>query len=481
MLFNSYVFIFGFLPVTLIVFFVLTRFYSQKAAKIWLTLASIFFYGYWNIAYLPLLLLSIAFNYYLGRAINATKPKSREAKILLWLGILADVGLIVYYKYAGFFVASANSLLNLDFAIPAVILPLGISFYTFTQIAYLVDSYKGETKDYDFLTYILFISFYPQLIAGPLLLHTELIPQLQESKTFTLSYENLVQGFAWFCLGLAKKLLFADAVSVLVAPVFDNAAEVSFFEAWLGALSYTLQLYFDFSGYSDMAIGLALMLNIHLPINFNSPYKATSIIEFWRRWHITLSRFLRDYLYIPLGGNRLGETRRYINLMITMLLGGLWHGAGWTFVIWGGLHGAFLIINHAWRKLGFAMPALLGWLITFTGVVVSWVFFRASSIQDATEILLAMSGTEQILIPSSYQNLLQGLSTLGVRFVDDLPYWRDPKIVVVLLLCVMLLPNTQQIMKYFKPNLWWVMGMSFVATLSLLSMNRISEFLYFQF
>jgi alginate O-acetyltransferase complex protein AlgI len=480
MLFNSYVFICVFLPITLIGFFLITQRYSQQAAKIWLTLASLFFYGYWNIAYLPLLLLSMAFNFYCGRAISAEKPEGKAARALLWLGIASNLGLIIYYKYAGFFVASANGLFNTDFILPAIILPLGISFYTFTQIAYLVDAYRGETKDYDFLTYVLFISFYPQLIAGPLLLHTELMPQLQEQKTFTLSHVNLVRGITWFCLGLAKKLLIADTVAVWAAPVFNHAAQASFLEAWFGALSYTLQLYFDFSGYSDMAIGLALMLNIHLPINFDSPYKARSIIEFWRRWHMTLSRFLRDYLYISLGGNRFGETRRYLNLMITMLLGGLWHGAGWTFVVWGGLHGAFLVINHGWRKLGITMPAILAWLITFIAIVVGWVFFRASSIQDAVSLLLAMLGTKQILIPVGSESFLQWLPLPGVKFTA-LPYWSDPKVLVALLLCVTLLPNTQQIMNYFKPNVWWAIGVSFIAALSLFSMNRISEFLYFQF
>lgn len=240
-------------------------------------------------------------------------------------------------------------------------------------------------------------------------------------------------------------------------------------------------MYFDFSGYSDMAIGLALMLNIHLPINFDSPYKARSIVEFWRRWHMTLSRFLRDYLYIPLGGNRLGETHRHLNLLITMLLGGLWHGAGWTFLVWGGLHGAFLVINHGWRKLGIAIPAGLAWLITFIAVVVSWVFFRASSLQDAVTLLLAMSGTKQILVPIDYERYLQWLPLPGVKFTAFLPYWSDPRVLVALLFCVMLLPNTQQIMNYFKPNLWWAVGVSFIAILSLFSMNRISEFLYFQF
>lgn len=341
MLFNSYAFIFGFLPITLLLFFAISQLSSYKWAKLWLIVASIFFYGYWNVAYLPLLLLSIAVNYYLGKTISEVEPKSKLAGFLLLLGLCTNLGLISYYKYAGFFVASANHLLGLNFAIPVIVLPLGISFYTFTQIAYLVDSYRGETEEYDFPTYTLFISFFPQLIAGPLLLHNELIPQFQKARSFALIPENLVRGLAWFCLGLAKKLLIADTVSVLVAPVFDHASQVSLLEAWLGSLSYTLQLYFDFSGYSDMAIGLALMMNIQLPINFDSPYKATSIVDFWRRWHITLSRFLRNYLYIPLGGNRRGEICRYVNLFITMLLGGLWHGAGWTFVVWGGLHGVF--------------------------------------------------------------------------------------------------------------------------------------------
>ncbi len=481
MLFNSYIFIFGFLPITTVVFFYLTRHYSPQIAKIWLTLASLFFYGYWNIAYLPLLVLSILFNYYLGKYIGHAKPQSRHAKALLWLGIGCNLGLIAYYKYAGFFAASLSGLLNLNLVIPTIILPLGISFYTFTQIAYLVDCYRQETKDYDFLTYILFISFFPQLIAGPLLLHSELIPQLEDTKTYTLSFKNLSMGLTWFFLGLAKKLLIADAVAPWANATFENAANASFFQAWVGALSYTLQLYFDFSGYSDMAIGLALMFNLQLPLNFDSPYKAISIIDFWRRWHMTLSRFLRDYLYIPLGGNRYGEVRRYTNLMITMLLGGLWHGAGWTFVIWGGLHGLFLVINHGWRKLNWRLPAVLGWTITFFAVVVSWVFFRASSFQDAMHLLSAMLGGKPIILPSGFQSLLQWLSPLGVQFSNQLVYQGNPKLLILLLLGVVLLPNTQQIMRHFKPNWWWAFAISIVASLSLFSLNRVSEFLYFQF
>lgn len=481
MLFNSYVFIFAFLPITLVLFFAISRYCSYHWAKLWLVIASILFYGYWNVAYLPLLLLSIAFNYYLGKTIGEIGPKARLTRFLLLLGVCTNLGLITYYKYVGFLISSTNHLLDLNLVIPTVILPLGISFYTFTQIAYLVDSYRGETKGYDFLTYALFIFFFPQLIAGPLLLHSELIPQFQKENRFALIPENLAKGLTWFCLGLAKKLLIADTVSSLVAPVFEHANQVSLLEAWLGALSYTLQLYFDFSGYSDMAIGLALMMNIQLPINFDSPYKATSIIDFWRRWHITLSRFLRDYLYIPLGGNRRGETRRYINLFITMLLGGLWHGAGWTFVVWGGLHGVFLVINHGWRKFGVKIPIFLAWFITFNAIVISWVFFRANSLSDAINIVQAMLGMKQIVLPSGYQNLLQGLSQFGVEFAANIPYWRNPKVVIVLLLCVTLLPNTQQIMKRFRPNWWWAVGISVIATFSLFSMNRVSEFLYFQF
>jgi alginate O-acetyltransferase complex protein AlgI len=493
MLFNSYVFIFAFLPVTALVFFFLAKRRLVRAARHWLTITSLFFYGYWNVAYLPLLVGSIVFNYQMGKALTFAEPKSKQAKLLLWIGISVNIAIIAYYKYAYFLTESVNSLVRTNVRIPEILLPLGISFYTFTQAAYLVDVYRGETREtkYDFMTYTLFISFFPQLIAGPILRHDELIPQLRQLKTFVISHKNIATGLVMFSLGLSKKVLIADTLSPWVAPIFNNAADVSFLEAWVGALSYTFQLYFDFSGYSDMAIGLGLIFNIQLPVNFNSPYKANSISDFWRRWHITLSNFLRDYLYIPLGGNRKGEVRRYGNLIITMLLGGLWHGAGWTYVIWGGLHGVYLAINHGWKKLKKPLPELFAWLITFLSVLMSWVLFRAKTLGDAINVLQTMAGLKGVIIPGEPQGKLSVLTKVGIQLESwkDLTYlpefWGNKVwplfILVILLLCVKFLPNTQEIIKSLKPTWWWAAWVGLLTGFCLLSLNRVSEFLYFQF
>lgn len=490
MLFNSYEFIFIFLPITLIGFFGLVKFRLKAAALAWLTLSSMAFYAYWSIAYLPLMLISVAGNYYFGDSINRTEPGTKRAKLLLWLGIAFNLGILGYYKYANFFVDSLNQVFQLHWSLPEILLPLGISFYSFTQIAYLVDAYRGELKgtNYDFGSYLLFVIFFPQLIAGPILRHNDLIPELHKTRNFIFSHKNVAIGLTFFILGLAKKVLIADTLSPWVAAVFDNANVVTFLEAWVGALSYTFQLYFDFSGYCDMAIGLGLLFNLPIPINFDSPYKATSITDFWRRWHITLSSFLRDYLYIPLGGNRRGEVRRYFNLLVTMLLGGLWHGAGWTYIIWGGMHGFFLVINHGWRRLGRKLPLPLAWVITFGAVLTSWVIFRAATLYEGIEILQAMVGMKGIVFPNEYQTALPWLSEMGVQFKDlselaYLPqsYRRSFTFLGILLIGVVFLPNTQQIAKQFKPTLGWAVFLGVLAITCLLSLNRISEFLYFQF
>lgn len=472
MLFNSYVFIFAFLPIAVAVFFCLGH-RSARLAVTWLTVASLFFYGFWKISYLPLLLISIVGNYVAGQLISRCRSEGILAKLLLVSGILVNLLFIGYYKYAGFLIASVNGSLGIDISIPEIFLPLAISFYTFTQIAYLVDAYRGEIRDkqYSLVTYTLFVTFFPQLIAGPILHHDELIPQLQENRIFAFSSKNFALGLLLFILGLSKKVLIADNLSPWVATVFNDTSSVGLLSAWVGALSYAFQLYFDFSGYSDMAIGLGWMFNIQLPINFNSPYKAKSIIDFWRRWHITLSNFLRDYLYIPLGGSRCGKVRHYSNLFLTMLLGGLWHGAGWTFVFWGGLHGSYLVINHWWRKRNIPMPALVSWGITFVAVLISWVFFRAKSFADAITLLQAMIGMNGIELPSAFPSLLHWGAELGVKLV----------VLAILLVCVLRLPNAQEIVQLFKPKLEWVVVIATIATASLLSLNRVSEFLYFQF
>ncbi|MCW6037051.1 MBOAT family protein [Spirulina subsalsa FACHB-351] len=490
MLFNSYVFIFAFLPLTLLVYFALTRLHYVKVAMIWMALASLFFYGYWNPPYLLLLLVSITLNYTLGRAIASRPLKSPESQSLLILGISLNLALIGYYKYAAFFVRSLNTIITQNWQTPEIFLPLAISFYTFTQIAYLVDAYRGETQNshYDFITYTLFVSFYPQLIAGPILRHDELIPQLRH-QNFIFSQKNFARGLTLFILGLAKKVLIADNLSPWVEPVFSHADTVTFLEAWIGALSYTFQLYFDFSGYSDMAIGLGWMVNLDLPINFNSPYKARSIIDFWRRWHITLSSFLRDYLYIPLGGSRQGETRRVINLMITMLLGGLWHGAGWTYVIWGGLHGLFLGVNHAWRKWGISVPHILGVVMTFLAVVASWVLFRSASFSDSLALLQSMVGIKGVVLHAAHQPFLGWLIPWGVEFRNSADFSYLPPLLInqtltILSGCALLVfafPNTQQLVARFTPSWPWTVWIVFLSTACFISLNQVSEFLYFQF
>ncbi|HLJ21903.1 MAG TPA: MBOAT family protein [Stellaceae bacterium] len=496
MLFNSYEFIFLFLPVTAALYFLIGR-RSQDLAALWLALASLFFYGYWNPAYLPLLLVSIAANFGVGRLIAASDaPAPRRA--LLIAGLVFDLTLLGYYKYAGFLVEAANDALGLALPVPEIYLPLGISFFTFTQIAFLVDVYQRKASEYRAVHYLLFVSFFPHLIAGPILHHKEIMPQFAQARTYRPSASNFAVGLSIFFIGLAKKTAIADGFSPFVAHVFEGArqgATPGFAEAWSGALAYTLQLYFDFSGYSDMAIGLARILGVKMPLNFLSPYKAADIVDFWRRWHMTLSRFLRDYLYIPLGGNRRGKPRRYLNLMITMALGGLWHGAGWTFAAWGTLHGFYLVANHAWRaaagRLGLRARSTL-WsrglarLVTFLAVVVGWVVFRADTLASAIRVLVGMTGA----------------AGLAARLTPV--HWNElyPRLAVCLLI-VWLAPNTQQIMARYTPSLpidpallrarvpgfvvrWrqslpWAYASAAVACVGILWLGHVTEFLYFRF
>ena len=405
MLFNSYEFLIGFLPASLLIYFLLGRRGAGSAAVGFLAAASLFFYGWWNPRYLLLLAGSIVFNFLVGRRLSASPVPARGDRAMLWLGVAGNLSLLGTFKYAGFLSANLNAFAGLSLPIPQIILPLGISFFTFTQIAYLVDAWRKEVREYRFLHYALFVTFFPHLLAGPILHHAEVMPQFARRETFHISAENFSVGLSIFAIGLFKKVVLADGCTEFVTPVFAAAhggLSIGGLAAWGGALAYTFQLYFDFSGYSDMALGLARLFGIVFPANFNSPYKATSIIDFWRRWHMTLSRFLRDYLYIPLGGGRCAPLRRHANLMATMLLGGLWHGAGWTFVAWGALHGGYLIINHGWRSFsarhlaGLPIPAgLARWLarlLTFCVVVVAWVFFRAESLEAALSILQGMAG-----------------------------------------------------------------------------------------
>ena len=398
MLFNTFSFFLVFLPLALLGYFVLSR-YSLRLSIIFLLLASLAFYCYWDITFLPLLVLSICTNFAVGRSISLHHGQGRLRRAKLWLigGLVFNLSLLVFFKYFDFVLSNIAALTGAPIEPIGITLPIGISFFTFTQIAYLVDCHAGKVKDYQPESYGLFVTYFPQLIAGPILHHKEMMPQFSEPARHVPHRGRLVVGLSFFTIGLFKKVVLADGVARFVGPVFDlHHQHLSMLEAWAGALAYTFQLYFDFSAYSDMAYGLSYMFGIVLPINFNSPYKAASIIDFWRRWHITLSNFLRDYLYIPLGGNRKSAFLRYRNLLLTMLLGGLWHGANWTFLLWGMLHGIYLIINHALRHVlgGRSNLALRfgGACATFLAVVVAWVFFRATSVGVALDVLHAMWG-----------------------------------------------------------------------------------------
>lgn len=394
MLFNSYEFIFLFLPVTFFVYFRLNQKRLTQLSKAWMVFASLFFYSWWNIIYLPLILCSILFNFAVGSTItkmgNTTTKQGLSKKSLLTFGIATNLLLLGYFKYMDFFIANVNTLFGTHWDLAYIILPLGISFFTFTQIAYLVDAYRNEVKEMNYLNYTLFVTFFPHLLAGPILHHKEMMPQFDSLKSKAINYKNIAAGSFLFSIGLFKKVIIADTFAQWANAGFDTVETLNIIEAWTTSLSYTLQLYFDFSGYTDMALGIALLFNIKLPINFDSPYKALDIQDFWRRWHITLSRFLRDYIYIPLGGNRYGTFQTYANLFTVFLIGGLWHGASWMFVIWGSLHGSAIVIHRIWKQLGFTMHKLLAWCITFNFINISWIFFRAKEWENAANVLSGM-------------------------------------------------------------------------------------------
>jgi len=491
LLFNSYIFIFFFLPVTFFIYFYLNKKRLTEASKAFLVFASLFFYAWWNISYLPLILISMLFNYTLGRELSGHHKRSHKEvsrKVLLGVGIAANLALLGYFKYADFFLENINMLFKSNFPLLHLALPLAISFYTFQQIAYLVDSYRNETKEYDFLNYAVFVTFFPQLIAGPIVHHAEMMPQFAKIKNKIMRIDNIALGLFIFTIGLFKKVVIADSFALWATQGFDVSHTLNMLEAWMTSLSYTFQLYFDFSGYTDMAIGIAFMFNIKLPINFDSPYKAVSIQDFWRRWHITLSRFLKDYIYIPLGGNRKGEIRTYTNLFITFLLGGIWHGAGWTFVVWGVMHGIALVIHRAWQKIGLRLPVLLAWFLTFNFINIAWVFFRATSFDDALKVLkgmfrfgdLGLSKSQQFYHLLHYKHPALEFFHFNVANVTFIT-------IVVGFIVVLFFKNTKELQLWFQQHktipLWVVASTGIMLGISLLalSVNTHSEFLYFNF
>jgi D-alanyl-lipoteichoic acid acyltransferase DltB (MBOAT superfamily) len=514
MLFSSWQFIFLFLPVSMAVFFAIP---AEPAwpRKIWMLAASLFFYGYWKASYVPLLLFSIGFNYMIAEIITRHRHLP-SAKAAIVIGVALNLLLLAYYKYTNFLVQCLGLVEGHPFKHFNIVLPLAISFFTFTQIGYLVDVYRNQSLHYRFLDYALFVVFFPHLIAGPIVRHWEVIPQFAE-RILKVNLTDISVGLALFLIGLCKKVLLADPLSTYVGAVYGAAGkglEVPWFDAWLGTLAFGLQIYFDFSGYSDMAIGLARLFGIKFPINFNSPYQAGSINEFWSRWHITLTRFLREYLYYPLGGNRCGPWRHMLNILFTMLLSGLWHGAGWTFVIWGGLHGLYLVIAHRWQsfrkahgwKIDYWWYRTASVALTFMAVLFAWVFFKAPTLRVAGQILASMLGMHGLTMSDDTTNpaKMPGVlwAHLGIRFVphnfEAGSYTTLVQLVVPMLAGVLFLPNAQQMLAAYEPalekvdrpglfrlKLGWASGLVLGAALFLVVRTFYvatpSPFLYFNF
>jgi alginate O-acetyltransferase complex protein AlgI len=525
-LFNSYIFLFCFLPIVLAGYLLLRRIAQPLWPIAWLVLASLVYYSWWRPVYLLLLLFSVAVNFGFGKLIIDGGLSRAQSRAVLAIGITFNLCLLGYFKYAGFFVANVDEFFGAQWVVPNIILPIGISFITFQKIAFLVDAHRGLVRNFTLLNYAFFVTFFPQLIAGPITHHSEIMPQIGPSRRRDLT-ADLAVGISIFVVGLFKKVVIADTLAVYADAgysMLQAGHPLDSASAWITVLCYSFQLYYDFSGYSDMAVGLARMFGFRLPVNFYSPYKSTSIIDFWRRWHITLSRFLRDYLYIPLGGNRRGPVRRYANLAIVMLLGGLWHGANWTFVVWGGVHALMLGVNHAWRAIPASNSSVFKtraaeWsavLLTFVAVTLAWIPFRVNSLSNAGTMLSYLASPYLIAsfwgsIESQFGELKYALS-LGDEWFKPRELWpavlpsnylateTRPLGLVLLGIAVwtFLMPNTYQIFGRFEPALglpdeptssgaliWldWrtAVILSAMFVLSILQLSHVSPFLYYQF
>ena len=460
MLFNSYEFLLVFLPLTFIIYFYLNSKKLITLSKIFLVVASLTFYSWWNVIYLPLILGSMIFNFYVGQFLGKNRTKQ-----MLTFGIIGNVALLGYFKYTDFFIENFNWALNKDVELLHLALPLAISYFTFQQIAFLVDSYRGETKEYNFLNYALFITFFPQLLMGPIMHHKEIIPQFQTKWKSFIKWENVALGLFIFAIGLSKKTLIGDPLTYYAQYAFDNAQKLSMVEAWYASVSYVLSYYFDLSGYADMAIGIGKMFNINIPKNFNSPYKARNFADYWKRWHITLSRFLSDYIYKSLGGNKSLVWVMYLNIMITFFVSGFWHGAGWNFVVWGLLNGIFVVMAHMMKKANLEMNFYVAWFLMFFGLILTRILFVSNDFADAWYVTTTLFDISNL----RFENLF---------YID--PYLQSFYIVLALYLALAC-KNSMEISENFKPNFKYIFYTVILLSASLFTFSSAKEFLYFQF
>ena len=505
MLFNSYIFVFLFFPICLVGYYGLMHFQTNTAAKIFLIAMSLWFYGYFNISYLLIMICSIGVNYLFHR-VSSRRPQ----KAVIILAVTANLGVLFYFKYFDFFLTTINTVFDTSVALHNILLPLGISFFTFQQISFVADTYHGEVRNCSFVDYALFVSFFPQLIAGPIVNHSEMLPQFAQIGKKSILWERIAEGLGLFILGLAKKVLIADTFGAAVDYGYANIALIGRLDAILVIVFYSLQLYFDFSGYCDMARGIGKMLGIEIPINFNSPYKAVNIIDFWKRWHMTLNRFFTKYVYIPLGGNRKGAGKTYRNLMIVFLLSGLWHGAGLNYLVWGAMHGVLYVLTRFWQKnlrpywmegktasvrsdqamglrLRNAIVTRVSSILLFAYVAVAWVYFRAADIAQANRMLYtAVKGPVQKIstdLTSCFQ-VDEFWYVIKVLHLDNTAYSRYLLMWIILAIGVylsMIGRNAAQRMERVKYRTSSAAIFAVLALWCVLTFSKVSTFLYFNF
>lgn len=484
MLFNSYIFVLFFLPLALCGYYGLNHFKKYQLAKTFLVLMSFWFYGYFNPSYILIILSSIVVNYLLGGQLLASVSKGKS-KILLTIGLVFNIGLLFYFKYFDFAIENTNALFGAEFLLKNIVLPLGISFFTFQQLSYVIDSYHKKVPKYNFLDYALFVTFFPQLVAGPIVLHSEMVPQFADITKKKLDYENFSKGLFAFASGMGKKVLVADTLAMIVTWGYGDISTLNSTDAILVMLAYTFQIYFDFSGYCDIATGIGYMFNVKIPMNFNSPYKACTILEFWKRWHLTLTRFFTTYIYIPLGGSRRGKLLTYRNVMIVFLISGFWHGASWTFVVWGLLHGIASVLTRQFSRQIACIPRWFSWICTFTFINITWVIFRAVSLADAGEMLSVIFsgdfGAVSTELIDSASTSLEWLIMTRVSSALGMDSLFIAPIFLLILLSALCMKNTNERVGSFRPSILTMFVTAILLVWTVTSFAGVSTFIYFDF